>query len=163
MRSITWSKICSEVAKLIRANPAPFAPNFGPLDIDRADDAERARRTVQVAGHSCERIEQRGMIDVRHSGARPGQVERLAGRAERDQLPAEPFVADRQRPMDRAGMHQFAPDLVGDHQQVVTFGDLGVNTTTPSPRSVVFHNETSSAWSALVNARTRPTSARQPC
>ena len=65
------------------------------------------------------------MVDVRNRGAQTREVEGLARRAERDQPPPEPLVGNRERSMPRSGMDQFAPDLVGDDEQVVMLGDLG--------------------------------------
>ncbi len=83
-----------------------------------------------MSGHCGKRIQQRGVVDVGHGGPKAGEVERLARRAEGDQATFEALVADRQRAVHRtatphSGVHEFAPDLVGDHEQIVTVGDLG--------------------------------------
>ena len=60
-----------------------------------------------------------------HRGSQPGEIERLAGGAEGDQPPLEPFVGDRERAVHRSGVNEFTPDLVGDHEQVAALGDVG--------------------------------------
>jgi len=92
---------------------------------NRASDAQRACRALLMAGHRVEHGEQGCVVDVCDRGAEPGEVEGFARRTERDEAASESVVADRERAMSDAGMEQLTPDLVGDHEEVVSLRYVG--------------------------------------
>jgi hypothetical protein len=64
------------------------------------------------------------VINVCDSGTQAGDVERLAGGPKRDKPTGKSLVTNRERAVYCARVQQLAPDLVGDYEQVVTFGDV---------------------------------------
>ena len=65
------------------------------------------------------------MIDVGDGSAEPSEIEGLAGRAECDEPTGESFVADRERTVGGSWVEQFAPDLVGDDEEIVALSNVG--------------------------------------
>ena len=77
-----------------------------------------------MVGGSLEGGLGRLVAEVRHRAAEAGEVERLRGCADRDRPIGEPGLAYRWQ-MSVGAEREIGPDLVAEHDQVVTLGNVG--------------------------------------